>query len=187
MVFLSGIGGKEPSCQCRRRIRHGFDPWVGKIPWRLAWQPTPVFFPGESYGQSCKESDMTEVIVCMHALETHIPWYFDWGRFRDVSVHQSGEGDFQLPLLFWLVLNHHANVKMWTIMEKWSNVQGHCLQQKQTSHDVQARNGIWELAVFHPLTYTAIIRWGLSHKIGQKLRLWVIVTIWMLTLCQVLC
>ena len=26
----------------------GFDPWVGKIPWRRAWQPTPVLLPGES-------------------------------------------------------------------------------------------------------------------------------------------
>ena len=32
-------------------MRHGFDPWVGKIPWRRAWQPTPVFLPGESLGQ----------------------------------------------------------------------------------------------------------------------------------------
>ena len=24
--------------------------WVGKIPWRRAWQPTPVFLPGESHG-----------------------------------------------------------------------------------------------------------------------------------------
>ena len=24
---------------------------VGKIPWRRAWQPTPVFLPGESHGQ----------------------------------------------------------------------------------------------------------------------------------------
>jgi len=30
-------------------MRHTFfDPWVGKIPWRRAWQPTPVFLPGES-------------------------------------------------------------------------------------------------------------------------------------------
>ena len=28
----------------------GGDPWVGKIPWRRAWQPTPVFLPGESHG-----------------------------------------------------------------------------------------------------------------------------------------
>ena len=27
------------------------DPWIGKIPWRRAWQPTPVFLPGESHGQ----------------------------------------------------------------------------------------------------------------------------------------
>ena len=33
---------------CRR---HGFDPWVGKIPWRREWQPTPVFLPGTSHGQ----------------------------------------------------------------------------------------------------------------------------------------
>ena len=31
--------------------RHRFDPWVGKIPWRRAWQPAPVFLPGESQGQ----------------------------------------------------------------------------------------------------------------------------------------
>ena len=29
-------------------MRPVFDPWVGKIPWRRAWQPTPVFLPGES-------------------------------------------------------------------------------------------------------------------------------------------
>ena len=34
--------------QCRSHRRPGFDPWVGKIPWRRAWQLTPVFFPGES-------------------------------------------------------------------------------------------------------------------------------------------
>ena len=47
----------------------GFDSWVGKIPWRSAWQPTPVFLPRESLGQrslvgyspqGCKELDMTE-------------------------------------------------------------------------------------------------------------------------------
>ena len=30
--------------------RRGFDPWIGKIPWRRAWQLTPVFLPGESHG-----------------------------------------------------------------------------------------------------------------------------------------
>ena len=48
--------------------RPGFDPWVGKIPWRRKWQPSPVFLPGESHGQRSlvgyrpwghKESDAT--------------------------------------------------------------------------------------------------------------------------------
>ena len=43
-----GASGKEPACQRRRPKRHGFKPWVGKIPWRRKWQPTPVFLPGES-------------------------------------------------------------------------------------------------------------------------------------------
>ena len=42
------LSGKEPTYQCRR-LR--FDPWVGKIPWRKKWQPTPVFLPGKSHGQ----------------------------------------------------------------------------------------------------------------------------------------
>jgi len=46
------------------------NPWVGKIPWRRALQPTPIFLPGESYGQrslqssssyGCKELDMRAV------------------------------------------------------------------------------------------------------------------------------
>ena len=29
--------------------RYEFDPWIGKIPWRRSWQPTPVFSLGESH------------------------------------------------------------------------------------------------------------------------------------------
>ena len=44
----SGSDSKERvSLQCRRSQ---FDPWVGKIPWRREWQPSPVFLPGESPG-----------------------------------------------------------------------------------------------------------------------------------------
>ena len=63
--------GKEPACQCRRHKKCSLNPWVGTISWRKAWQPTPVFLPGESHGQrslagyspwGLRESDMTEVI-----------------------------------------------------------------------------------------------------------------------------
>ena len=49
--FPGGISGKEPVCQCRRHKRRRSNPWIGKIPQRRAWQPTPVFLPGESHGQ----------------------------------------------------------------------------------------------------------------------------------------
>ena len=60
--------GKESACQC------GFNPWVGKIPWKRKWQPTPVFLLGISQGRRSlagyspwdrKESGMTEH-ACMH-------------------------------------------------------------------------------------------------------------------------
>ena len=49
--FPGGTSDKEPACQCRRHKKWGFDPWVGKTPWRRAWQPTLVFLPRESHGQ----------------------------------------------------------------------------------------------------------------------------------------
>ena len=59
--------------------RHRFDPWVRKIPWRTALQPTPVFLPGESHGQKslvgysprgCQESDTTK--------QLHFHFYFHY-------------------------------------------------------------------------------------------------------------
>ena len=73
LYFTLGFPGvtsdKEPTCQCRRHKRCKFDPWVGKIPWRRVWQPTPVFLFAESHAQrsllgyspqGLKESDTTE-------------------------------------------------------------------------------------------------------------------------------
>ena len=57
------------------QFRRGrFHPWVGKIPWRRKWQPTLVFLPGESRGQTSlvgyspwahRESDMTEWLTLL--------------------------------------------------------------------------------------------------------------------------
>ena len=54
---------------CNARERPGFDPRVGKIPWRRKWQPIPALLPGKSHGRRTlvgysqwgrKESDTTE-------------------------------------------------------------------------------------------------------------------------------
>ena len=47
MGFAGGSDSKEPACNVGDG-RPGFNPWVRKIPWRGAWQPTPVFLPEES-------------------------------------------------------------------------------------------------------------------------------------------
>ena len=66
--------------------RHRFDSGVRKLSWRRAWQPTPVFFPGESHGQRSlagyspwghKESDTTE--VTSHARTLGLSYLFFQG------------------------------------------------------------------------------------------------------------
>ena len=83
MGFPGGASGKEPACQWRRCKRCRFDPWVGKIPWRRAQQPTPVFLPGESHAQrhlagcsaqGCTDSDTAEVTWHTHSsIDKKIP------------------------------------------------------------------------------------------------------------------
>ena len=69
MASPAGSAVKRICLQCRRLRRGRFNTWLGKIPWKGAWQPTPVFLPEESHGQrslavyspwSCKESDRME-------------------------------------------------------------------------------------------------------------------------------
>ena len=69
MGFPTWLSGKESTCQCMRHRRLVFNLWVGNIPWRRKWQPTPVFLPGKFHGQRSlagyspwdrKESDTTE-------------------------------------------------------------------------------------------------------------------------------
>ena len=85
-----GVEKREPSCtvggsevkatDCLQARRPEYNSWVGKIPWRRKWQPTPVFLPGESHGrrslvgyspQGHKESHTTERLhfhFSLHAL-----------------------------------------------------------------------------------------------------------------------
>ena len=75
LIFLQrfwladGSDSKRIRLQCRRPR---FDPWVGEIPWRTAWQPIPVFLNEEFHGQrslagyslwGCKGSDTTEQLM----------------------------------------------------------------------------------------------------------------------------
>ena len=66
LFFPGGSDSKESDCNAGDM---GFSLWVGKIPLRREWQPTPVFLPGEFHAHRSlvgyspwgqKESDMTE-------------------------------------------------------------------------------------------------------------------------------
>ena len=81
----------EVHLQCRR---HGFDPWVRKIPGRRKWQPTPVFLPGKSHGQrsysprGCKESDMISQSSAAPLNKTRppCPKIFEWPHSLGVRL-----------------------------------------------------------------------------------------------------
>ena len=59
----------------------GFCPWIGKIPWRREWLPTPVFLPGEFHGQ--------------RSLAGYSPWNAkNWTSLSDYHFHFfRGTGD----------------------------------------------------------------------------------------------
>ena len=64
MAFQVALVVKNSPANASKLERYRFSPWVGKIPWKRAQQPTPIFFPGESHGQSslagCSPSGHTE-------------------------------------------------------------------------------------------------------------------------------
>ena len=58
--FPGGSAGKESACNVERP---GFNPWVGKMPWRRERLFTSAFWPGEFHGLcGCKESDTSELL-----------------------------------------------------------------------------------------------------------------------------
>ena len=84
--FPGGSHGKEPACSMGDL---GSIPRLGRFPWRRAWQPTPVFLPGEPHGQrslvgcspsGLKELDTTEQLststglVVAHVLSSCRAW-----------------------------------------------------------------------------------------------------------------
>ena len=86
----------------------GFNPWVGKIPWRRVWQPTPVFLPGES------------------------PWKEEPGRLQSMGLQRVGHNlstlaaaaaaaakSFYVGYVCCAVLSHFSHVRLfatlWTV------------------------------------------------------------------------
>ena len=80
------------SLQCGRP---GFDPWVGKIPWRRGWLPTPVFWPGEFHGlyssRGRKELDTTEIFT--HWASSVAPMVKNPPSMKETPIQSWGQED----------------------------------------------------------------------------------------------
>ena len=104
--FPGGTSGKELACQCRRHKRLEFHLWVGKIPWRRKWQPTLVFWPGESHGQRSlvsysprghKGSDMTETTQHVWLITSLV--IANQFSLQLLTLSQKSDWDWKFPTL----------------------------------------------------------------------------------------
>ena len=89
--FPGGTSGKEPIYQYRRHKRQRFNPWIGKIPWRRAQQPTPVSLPGESHEQRNLEgyslSGHSHTRLKQLSMHTHIHYiYMHWKKIWRIFI-----------------------------------------------------------------------------------------------------
>ena len=105
---------------CLQYVRPGFDPWVEKMPWRRAWQPTLLFLPGESHGQrrlvgyspwGHKELDKTEHYYYYYYIKIYIRCFINigfmnqWNLIRNIwsicSHSSTNQTDTSLNNLLW--------------------------------------------------------------------------------------
>ena len=131
---LSLLTSPFNSSVCLQCGRPGFDPWVGKIPWRRKWQPTPVFLPGESHGwrnlvgyspRGRRESDTTEW------LHFHFQGSVSRAKQRSEAWHKLGNRNHSLPfnicqpdstiyailLAAWFLIHSHYQFTPWKYTE----------------------------------------------------------------------
>ena len=122
MRQTGGTSGKESASNAGDENRHGFDPWIMKIPWRRSWQPTPVFLPGESPGQRSlvgyspwgpTESDTTAVTyhACTYVhTHTHTHTWNDNHSFSKIwpskHVYEHAKYSIKRDICFW-----HAGIR----------------------------------------------------------------------------
>ena len=84
--FPDGSDSKESSCSAADL---GLIPGLGMIPWRRAWQPTPVFLPGEFHGR--------------RSLVSYSPWGGEESDTTERLKHNNNNIPTIIFLMFWLL------------------------------------------------------------------------------------
>ena len=89
--FPGGLSGKEHTCQCRLRI-HGFNPWVGKTPFKRKLQLAPVFSPGKFYKRrhlALQSMGPQSLSLCIHTQSREKQPRNTWGKIKGTrEAHQ---------------------------------------------------------------------------------------------------
>ena len=104
--------------RCNRRQ---FDPWVGKIPWRREWKPSPVFLPGESHGQRSLAGRCSyQVLPGLEEAALKASWYMCDGGGRGEGWEETAR---------WVEGGHSwqkaqpgqrpGGLKRWSVWEVW--------------------------------------------------------------------
>ena len=125
MGFPGGAVVNNPPANAGDIKRLGFDPWVRKIPCRRAWQPTPVFLPGECHGQrslvgyspwDSKESDTTEWLTLYLSVSTMVPvkisFIMSWEYVSTCILVESRGEILNIILNFWRFNNQEWKAYM---------------------------------------------------------------------------
>ena len=141
--FPGGINVEE--CHCKRRKRHGFDPWVKNIPWRRAWHPTPVFLPGKVHGQKnlvgyspwdCRfRHDCSVLAHRVHHRKCWVGWPTSW--------NQDCWGKYQQPHIWkWYNSNFRKQRGIKSVLMKVKKLAYNSIFKKQRSwHLVPSLHG----------------------------------------------
>ena len=125
-----GISGKEPPANAGD-MRHGLHPWVGKIPWRKAWQPprppTSILAlrismnRGELYAKALRDPDNPDGVVThleSDMLECEVNW-----ALGSISMSKAGDSDGFSAERFKTLKNDAANVLRSVCQQIWKTQQ----------------------------------------------------------------
>ena len=137
LELLRWFRGKESACQSRRPRRCGFDPWVGKIPWRRKWQLTPIFLTRKvmdrgawqaTVHRGCKELDTTEWLstqrhTCLGAYGIGMDLLLQFVTQVKYPKNNIKIWDFSVKWLLYAQINRSSflspNVNCWLIINAY--------------------------------------------------------------------
>ena len=116
------LRAKESTCQCRK---HGFNPWVRKIPSGRKWQPMPVFLPGKPHGQRS------------------LAGYSPWGHKELQTTEWLNNNRY--------IMKYYSAIKKWGNPIICDNTNGpwrHDAKWNQTQNSQKKRSDVWLPQVF---------------------------------------